>query len=209
MTPSMPTTPAPGTAAKAATIARAFAIAVGDGVNTSLMDGDLPGVDRDLAQKSVAARFHGLALEAGVVAVVDIDGIERRHLRGSGGGKANGAREQERFGEAAVCVAIGLGADLGGEILRAPGQRGEPRARTGIGRAVEQGNCCLGRQRKNFNVAIRQAGQRFPRRQLRIEMGDRRTALGLRQQDRVGFSRHDGIEIGVDQARRNPGSRAR
>ena len=84
----MPTTPAPGSAANASTTRRACATASGVGVNTSLMTGTCAGMDRHLGGEAVAPRFLRFAPQAGVVAEIDIDRVDRLHVRGRGAGKA-------------------------------------------------------------------------------------------------------------------------
>ena len=110
----MATTPAPGVAAKAATIARAFASASAVGREHLVDDRDLRRMDREPSGEAVAARFLGVAPQPVEIAEVDIDRLDRRRLRGGGAEQAERAREPIGLGEPAIGVAVGLGAELGG-----------------------------------------------------------------------------------------------
>ena len=97
-------------------------------------------------------------------------------------------------------VAVGLAAEFGRQILRAPGDAGEARACAAIGAAEKQRRGGLGRERQNLDAALGQAVQRLARGELGVEMNDGRAAFGLGQQDRVGPPGDHGVEIGVGQA---------
>ena len=86
--PPMPTTPAPGCAAKASTIACACAIASAVGVNTSLIAATCAGMDRHLGGEAVAAGFLASCAQSGFVSEIDIDGVDCRHASGGGAGEA-------------------------------------------------------------------------------------------------------------------------
>ena len=76
-------------------------------------------MDRHLARKAVAARFLAFATQSGLVAKVDIDRIDRLDFRGRRRPEAKRTREPVRIEEISVGVPIGLGAELGRQILRA------------------------------------------------------------------------------------------
>ena len=126
--PSMPTVPAPGLAAKAATIALAFSICSGarrehlvDHRHLRRMDGEPPG-------KAVAARDLGVAAQDLRVAEIHMDGLDRRHFGRRRAEQAHGARDAIGLGERAVGLAVGFGAELGRQVLRPPGHADQPRA---------------------------------------------------------------------------------
>ena len=124
ITPSMPTTPAPGLAAKAAiTIARAWAICSGDGVKTSLMTGDLRRMDRHLAGEAVAAGFLAFAAQA-------VRRCENRHRPCRSPAPARPRRRRGR-----ACAPGGRDRGSGrprrGWLRRRDRRRGPPRPRSG------------------------------------------------------------------------------
>ena len=86
-------------------------------------DRHLRRVNGHFCRKAVAARGLAFAAEAFAVAEVDIDGVDRRHVGGGRAGEAKRARQPVGIEETAVRIAVGLGAELGGKILGAPGQR--------------------------------------------------------------------------------------
>ena len=102
----------------------------------------------------------------------------------------------------ALRVAVRLGAEVSGEVFRAPGQRGEPRARIAIGAGEEQRPGGLGRDGDDLDVPVGQAGQRLAGRELGVGMHDAGAAFRLRQHDGVGPRRHHGIEVGIGEAGR-------
>ena len=115
-------------------------------------DRDLRRVDRQPGGEAVAACRLAIAAESGVVAKVDIDRVDRRNPGGRGAGDAERARQPVWIEVAAVGIAIGFGAELGGKILGAPGQCGKPRARTRIGAGDKQRRCGLGGDRNDFDL---------------------------------------------------------
>ena len=88
---------------------------------------DLSGVDRHLGSKAVAAGFFSLLPQSCFVSEVDIDGVDCRHASGGGPGDAKAARQTVRVEEATVLVTVGLGAEFGREVFRAPGERRKAR----------------------------------------------------------------------------------
>ena len=97
-------------------------------------------------------------------------------------------------------VAVRLRAELGGEVLGAPGDAGEPRACAAVGAAEEKRCGGFGRERQDLDRAVGEPVQRLARGELGIEMRDRRAAFGLGQQDRIGAAGNHGIEVGIGQA---------
>ena len=91
------------------------------------------------------------------IAEVDGDGVDRLHLRRRGAGEAERARQPVGIEEAAVRVAVGLRAEFGRQVLGAPGEPVEPRARAAIGAGEEQRRRGLGRDRDDLDVAVGQA----------------------------------------------------
>ena len=201
MTPPIASVPAPGLAANASTMAWACAIASGVGVNTSLMIGICAGWIAIFAAKAVAACRLAIAAETVVVAKVDIDGIDRRHPGGGRAGEAERARQPVGIEISAVGVAVGLGAELGGQIFGAPGQR----AKAACSRRHK---CRRGTSDAAVSVAIGMiliwpSGRPFcglAHRELGVGMDDGRAAFRFRQHDGVGPARRDRVEIGVGQA---------
>jgi len=128
MTPPDARTPAPGFAAKASTTACACAIASADGVKTSLMIGTCDGWIAILPRKPSRQASSHSRREAVGVAEVDIDGVDRRDLSGSGAGEAQNAREAIGIEPSSACIAVAWRAKLGGEVFGAPGQRHQSRA---------------------------------------------------------------------------------
>ena len=87
--------------------------------------------------------------------------LNRQDLGRRSCGEAQRAGETVGIEKEALGVAVCLGAELGGEIFGAPGQRGEPRACAAIGAAQEQRGCRLGRERDDLDCAFRKAVDRF------------------------------------------------
>ncbi len=96
--------------------------------------------------------------------------------------------------------AVGLGAELGGNVLRPPGEADEPRAAIAISAGGEQAGGSLHRLRQDLDMARGQAGLGFARGQLGVDFGDGGRALGFRKQYGIRLARHDGVEIGVGHA---------
>ena len=165
-------------------------------------DRHLRRMDREPRGETVAARRFGLGAQACEVAEVDIDGLDRRHRGGGRAEQTERAREPIGLGELSVRVPVGLGAELGGQILRSPGQADEPGARAAE-RADLEYACrrldCLG---DDLDVAVVDAGRRLAHREAGVCLHDGGAALRLRQHDGVGTRRHHSIEIGVGKAGR-------
>ena len=156
-------------------------------------------MDRHLAGEAVAARLLAFAAQTGLVAEVDIDRVDRLHLRRRGAGKAQAAGELVGREEIAVAVAVGLGAELDRQVLRAPGQALEPLARAAVGAGEEHRLRGLGGDRDDVERAVGQAVDRLARGDLGVAMGDGRAALGLGKHDAVGTAGDHGVEIVVGQ----------
>jgi hypothetical protein len=70
-------------------------------------------MDGHFAGEAITARFLGLPAQRCGIAEVDSDGVDGLHPRGRRGGKAERAGESVGIEEAALAVAICLGAELG------------------------------------------------------------------------------------------------
>jgi hypothetical protein len=86
-------------------------------------------MNRHLAGEAVAARLLAFPPQASLVAEIDVDRVDRLHLRRRSAGEAKAAGKLIGREEIAVAVAVGFGAELDREILRAPGQALQPLAR--------------------------------------------------------------------------------
>ena len=120
--------PCPDWLANAATTARALATPPVVGVNTSLMTGTCAGWIAILPVKPSRRASSLSRRSAARIAEVDGDGVDRLHLRRRRAGKAERARQPIGIEKTAVPVAVGLGAELGGKVLGAPGEPFQPRA---------------------------------------------------------------------------------
>ena len=106
-----------------------------------------------------------------------------------------------RLGEVAVGVAVGLGAELGRQVLGAPGQ-----ARSGAGSSPRRCRRGTGRLRSRSPAPGSRCCRRGARAcasrtaSLASRCVDRRAALRLRQQDRVRLAGDDAVEVVVGQA---------
>ena len=158
-------------------------------------------MDRHLGAEAVAARFACFRAQAIHVAEIRIDGVDRRNARRGRCGEREVARQPIGRGETARLIAVRLRAKLRGQILRAPGDAGEPRTCVAIRAAEEKRRGGFGGERENFDRAVRQPVQRLARGELGVEMSDRRAALRLRQEDRIRFARDHDIEIVIGQPR--------
>ena len=157
------------------------------------MNGEPPG-------KAVAAGEFGVAAQRVGIAEIDMDGLDRRHFRRRRAEQAERAGDPIGFGERAVGFAVGFRAEFGRQVLGSPGHADEPRAAILVGAGGEQAHGRFDRLRQDLDRAFRQAGDGFARGQLGVEMGDGRAALGLGEQDGVGRSGNDRVEIGVGHA---------
>ena len=137
ITPSMLSVPASGCAAKASTMRRACG-ELGLGRRVGLVDdGHLVGVDRDAPAKTAPARSPARSGEAGGIAEVGVQRVDRRHAGGRGGAQAQRIGERVQRRPAAVFLAVGDGADRGRQVLGAPGHAGQSRHRAGEALHVE------------------------------------------------------------------------
>ena len=157
-------------------------------------------VNGEPSGEAVAARHFGVAAQALGIAEVDIDRLDRRQLGRRRAVQAHRARQPIGLGERAVGLAVGLGAELGRQVFRAPGHADQTRARIAVGAGREQPSRRLNRLRDNFDRALGQPGDGLARGQLGIEMGDGGAAFRLGKQHGVRPARHDGVEIGIDQS---------
>ena len=89
---------------------------------------DLRRVNGQTPGEAVAPRFGGVAAQAFGVAEVDIDGLDRRKLCRRRAVEADVAGQAIGLGEQALFVAVGFGAEFGGQILRPPGHADQPLA---------------------------------------------------------------------------------
>src|SRR6516165_11859695 len=85
-------------------------------------DRNLRRMDGHLADEAVAGRLLAFAAETGVVAEIDEHRVDCGDARGRRAGKTQGARKAIRIEKPPIRVAICMRAELGGEILGAPGQ---------------------------------------------------------------------------------------
>ena len=203
MTPPMPTTPAPGFCRKRIDDRLRLGDALpGVGVNTSLMIGTCAGWMAIFPVKPSRRRLFAFAAKTVAVAEIDIDGVDRRHLRGRRAGEAERPRQPVGIEETALRIAVGLGAKLGGKVLGAPG-RGRKAARWRRHKCRRETSAAavsvaIG---DDLDVAVGQAADapRAPqawRRACTIEAPP--SAFG--SMTASGFAAHDGIEIGVGEA---------
>ena len=150
--------------------ARLTASAVG--VNTSLIEATWAGWIAILPVKpSRRASSHSRA-QAGIVAEIDIDRVDRlrpgrpRRRRGKGSAPADRAPGNGRR------VAVGLGAELDRQVLGAPGQALQPLACAGIGAGEEHRLRGFGRDRDDVERAVGQAVDRLARGDLGVAVDD-------------------------------------
>ena len=111
---------------------------------------------------------------------IDIDGVDRRHGGGGGAGKAQHAGQAIGIEKIALFVAIGLRADVGGQILGAPGEPDQAGAGAGKSAGNEQRGGSLGGDGEDFDMAVRQAVLRLAHGELGVGVNDRRATFGLR-----------------------------
>ncbi len=163
-------------------------------------DGDLGGMDRHLAGEAAALGGACVSLEPGPVAEVGENGVDRGDASRGGSEEAERARQAERFEIGAVGPAILGRADIGGEILAAPGDAGEPRARPGIAGEGEHCRSGFRSDRQDSDAALSDAVARFERREVVAERYDIRAAGGFRQHDAVRSGTDDRGEIIEDHA---------
>ena len=187
----MPTVPAPGSAANAAITACGALHRFGGRREHLVDDRHLRRMDRHLAGEAVAARLVAFAAQPGIVAEIHIDRVDRLHLRRRRAGKAKAARKLIGREEISVAVAVGLGAELHRQILRAPGQALQTLARTAISAGEKNRLRGLGRDRDDVERAVGQPVDRFARRELGIAMDDRGAAFRLGKHDAVGSAGDD------------------
>ena len=161
-------------------------------------------MDRHLAAESIAPRFLAFAPQPGVVAEIDIDGVDRRDERRGGAREAENAGEPVGIEKAPLRVAVGFRTKLGGQIFGPPGQPAQPCARGPVGAGEKQRLRGLGRDRHDLDVPVRNAGDRFARRQLGVGMDDGGAAFRLRKHDGIGPRRHHRVEIGIGQSGLQP-----
>jgi len=155
--------------------------------------GDLAGVDRHFSGKTGATGSVAFGAQAGIVAEVDIDGVDRIDAGGLAGEDAEGAREPKRIVVAPVGQAVD-GAEQGGEVFGAPGQRFEPWGDAAVVAEFEDAGCGFGGNREDAGCATRDVVGDFEGREIIVETAEIGGG-GFRQQDAVGAAGHHSGEI--------------
>ena len=105
----------------------------GAGREDAVDDLDLVGMDRGFGREADPRAVDAFALEAGAVAEIGIDRVDRRHARRGRGEQAHRPRQRERRFVRRVGAPVGECADVGGKVLRTPHQAGQALARPAIG----------------------------------------------------------------------------
>ena len=133
------------------------------------------------------------------------DRVDRAHARRHRADQRQRARELIRRGVGAVGQAIGLRAEVGAQVLAAPGEAFEPAAAADIALEAEQSPRGLGGDGEDARRAVGEAVLGFTNREFGAELLHAGAAEALGQHDRVRRRGHDRFEIGVGRARRRAG----
>jgi hypothetical protein len=111
------------------------------------------------------------------------------------------SREAIGIGVVSVRTAVRFRAEIGCQILRAPGQTSETLARAGVAAKPEQASGRFRRDGDDPDATVRPAAFRLTHGDARREVGDILAIARLRQHDALRASRDDRIEIGIGHLR--------
>lgn len=107
-------------------------------------DRNLSRVDRQFPDETIPARLAAFPFERREVPIGEMNRVDRVSLGCGRREQGEVARQAIRTGPGSGPVAVGLGSQIGGEVLRPPGEPAETRMPLGQGRQRENGAGRLG-----------------------------------------------------------------